>query len=221
MAAMHIFIFLHFHSKGITTNLSVVSNNQEWRELTFMAISYWCLCIRKPGTKLRPFEPAHCVFDNRLEVVRRHVHALLAELAVVAMAEHVRQCAEAPVRLPVQVEHALDDESSGRREDHVHKPSAVRGDDHVGASEQMARRLDARHGLVAVDDRLESGRTGVSAYHGEDVGVVFEPTFRRALDEDNGVSGRFRLREAGPKSQREELCTEESCLSTPGAARHV
>ena len=137
------------------------------------------------------------------------------------MAEHVRQWAEAPVRLPIPVEHALDDESSGRREDHVRESGAVRGDDHVGAVEQMARRLDARHGVVAVDDRLEPGRTGVSAYHGEDVGVVVEPTFLRALDEDNDVAGRFRLREAGPKSQREELCAEESCPSTPCAARHV
>ena len=31
MAALHIFLFPHFHSKCMTTNLSVVSNNQEWR----------------------------------------------------------------------------------------------------------------------------------------------------------------------------------------------
>ena len=41
MAALHIFLFPHVHSKCVTTNLSVVSNNQEWRELICMAISYW------------------------------------------------------------------------------------------------------------------------------------------------------------------------------------
>ena len=40
MAQLYTFLFPHFHSNCITTNLSVVSNNQELRELLFMAIAF-------------------------------------------------------------------------------------------------------------------------------------------------------------------------------------
>ena len=39
-AALHIFLFPHFHSKCITTNLGIILNNQELRELIFVSISY-------------------------------------------------------------------------------------------------------------------------------------------------------------------------------------
>ena len=38
MAALHIFLFPHFHNKCITTNLRIVPNNQELREIIVMAI---------------------------------------------------------------------------------------------------------------------------------------------------------------------------------------
>ena len=41
MAALHIFLFPHFHSNCVTTNLSVISYNHEWPELIFMTIWYW------------------------------------------------------------------------------------------------------------------------------------------------------------------------------------
>ena len=41
MAQLYTFLFPHFYSNRITTNLSVISNNQEWRELLFMAIAFW------------------------------------------------------------------------------------------------------------------------------------------------------------------------------------
>jgi len=41
MAPLHTFIFPYFHSNCIATNLSVVSNNQVWRELTVVAMYCW------------------------------------------------------------------------------------------------------------------------------------------------------------------------------------